>query len=142
MYVCVVHHDSCTLLVVVAIWEGQASHTLLPGLQQVGSSFIVMGEGNSVIVQPRQTVRVDLQVGLLVVRKGHGEESLRVTHKLVHIPLTSHLRNKTKDIFDSHMNPRPYLKKCHLLYRLLNYRYNVLTLFDLDLIEAKNTDHK
>lgn len=50
--VCVVCHDSCALLVVVAIWEGQACHTLLPGLQQVGSSFVIMSQGHGVVFQP------------------------------------------------------------------------------------------
>lgn len=78
-------------LVAVAVWEGQACHTLLPDVQQVGSAFVVVSEGHSVVVQPRQTVGVDLQIGPLVVRESHGEECLRVTHKLVHVPLTSHL---------------------------------------------------
>lgn len=111
LYVCVVRHDCCALLVVVAIWEGQAPRALFPCLQQVGSGFIVVGEGQGVIIQPWQAVWVNLQIGPLVIRKGHGEESLGVAHKLVHIPLTCHLRNQTKDIFDSLMNPHPYLNK-------------------------------
>ncbi len=104
VHVCCASGPHC-LLVAVAIWEGQACHTLLTSVQQVWSSFVVVSEGYGVLVQPRKAVGVGLQVGPLVVGEGHGKESLGIAHKLVHIPLTSHLRNKTKDIFDSHMKP-------------------------------------
>lgn len=50
MYVFVVCHDSCTLSVVVAVWKVQACHVLLPGLQQVGSSFIIVSQGHGVVI--------------------------------------------------------------------------------------------
>lgn len=95
MYVRVVRQDPYSSLVAVAIWEGQARHALLPTVEQVGSRFVVVGEGHRVVVQPWKAVWVGLQVGPLVVGEGHGEESFGVTHKLVHIPLACHLRNKT-----------------------------------------------
>lgn len=83
-------------LVAVTIWKGQACHTLLPAVQQVGSSFVIVSEGHGVIVEPRQAVWVSLKTGPLFVGEGHGKQSLGVTHKLVHVPLTSHLSNETK----------------------------------------------
>lgn len=47
-------------LVAVAVGEGQCSRTLLPGIQQVGGSVVVVGEGHGVVLQARQAVQVQL----------------------------------------------------------------------------------
>lgn len=92
MDVLVLHLDLCASLKAVDVWERQSTDAVLPGLQLVGSCVIVVSEGHSVLVQTGQAVPVNLQVWPRIVRKNHGEKGLRVADKLVHVPLTSHLR--------------------------------------------------
>ena len=79
-------------LVAVAVWEGQAGRALLGGVQQIGGVFVVVAERQGVVVCAGQAVWVGLQAGPLVVGEGHGEQGLRVAHKLVHVPLAGHLK--------------------------------------------------
>ena len=82
----------CPSSVAVAILKRQARHALLPSVQQIRRDVFIVCEWHCVFIQARETVRIGLEVGPLVVRERHGEKRLRIAHKLVHVPLTGHLK--------------------------------------------------
>lgn len=80
----------------ITVRKGHPGYTLLPTIHNIGSALIIVGQGQGVVVQSWETIGISFQGGPLIVGKGHGEESLRVAHKLVHVPLTGNLGDQRR----------------------------------------------
>lgn len=78
----------------ITVRERHPSNTLLATVYQVRSPLVIVRQRKSVVVHSGQAVGVCFKVGPLVVWEGHGEESLGITHKFVHIPLASNLKRE------------------------------------------------
>lgn len=82
-------------LVRVAVRESQPLDALLDALGQVRTLLLIAWQGEAIVVAAPAAVQhgvwVGLQVWPLVVGERHGEERLRVAHKLVDVSLASHL---------------------------------------------------
>lgn len=80
-------------LVRVTVRESQSLDTLLPCFSQVWTLLLVAGQRENILLTGRQRgVWISLQTRPLVVWESHGEQRLGVAHKLVDVPLPSHLQ--------------------------------------------------
>lgn len=79
-------------------------------LWEVGRALIQVGQRDCVLLTD-WPVKLSLQSWTLIVREGQREQGFRLTHKLVHVTLTSHLWRER-----GWVSPRPQLGDAALLW--------------------------